>query len=207
MDSFEMNKILGAVLGACLAILTINIAAGSIFAPQKLAKPGYDIVVPDKPTGHEPAKPATPEQPIEELLAKADVARGENAAKKCAACHTFNKGGRPLVGPNLWGVVGRPKAHEAGFNYSAALKAKGGNWTIDDLSQFISNPKAAVPGTNMTFAGVPKGSERADIIAYLNSLSDNPAPLPTKAAEAPGTPKAAEAPAAPKEAPEAPKAQ
>jgi cytochrome c len=183
MDSFELNKILGAILGTCLGLLTINIAAGAIFAPVKPAKPGYDIVVPEAKPGGE-AKPAEPEVPIEQLLAKADVARGENAAKKCAACHTFNKGGRPLVGPNLWGVVGRPKASEAGFNYSAAEKAKGGNWTIADLNQFIASPRAYIPGTNMTFAGIQRGSERADVIAYLNTLSDNPQPLP-KAAEAP----------------------
>jgi cytochrome c len=189
MNSFELNKILGAILGTCLAVLTLNIAAGAIFAPQKPAKPGYEIAVPEKPTGKEPAKPAEPEQPIEALLAKADVGRGETAAKKCAACHTFAKGGRPLVGPNLWGIVGRPKASDAGFNYSAALKAKGGNWTIQDLDHFIMSPKGMVPGTNMTFAGITKGSERADILAYLNSLSDSPAPLPTKAAEAPAAPK------------------
>ena len=91
------------------------------------------------------------------------------------------------MGPNLWGVVGRPKASEPGFNYSAALKAKGGSWTMDDLNQFIANPEGFVPGTNMTFAGIPRGGERAAIIAYLNSLSDNPAPL-AKAAEAPGAP-------------------
>ena len=98
------------------------------------------------------------------------------------------KGGQNLVGPNLWGIIGRPKASEAGFNYSAALKAKGGNWTIDDLNQFIANPRGYIPGTNMTFAGIQRGSERADLIAYLNTLSDNPAPLP-KAAEAAGAPK------------------
>jgi cytochrome c len=184
MNSFELNKILGAILGTCLGVLSINIAAGAIFAPVKPAKPGYEIAVPEqKPGGGTAAPPAEQQQPIEQLLANADPARGENSAKKCGACHTFNKGGRPLVGPNLWGVVGRPKASEAGFNYSAALKGKGGNWTIDDLNQFINNPRGFVPGTAMTFAGVPRGGERADLIAYLNSLSDNPAPLP-KAAEA-----------------------
>jgi cytochrome c len=168
-------------------VLALNIAAGAIFAPVKPAKPGYDIAVPETRSGGE-AKPAEPEVPIEQLLAKADAGRGENSAKKCAACHTFDKGGRPLVGPNLWSVVGRPKALEPGFNYSAALKAKGGNWTIDDLNQFIANPRGFVPGTNMTFAGIQRAGERADIIAYLNTLSDNPAPLP-KAAEAPSAPK------------------
>jgi cytochrome c len=187
LDSFELNKILGAILGTCLGILSINIAAGAIFAPTKPAKPGYEIAVPEQKLGGQPQQQEQ-QQPIEQLLANADLGRGENAAKKCAACHTFNKGGRPLVGPNLWGVVGRPRASEAGFNYSAALKSKGGNWTIDELNQFIANPKSTVPGTNMTFAGVPRATERADIIAYLNSLSDNPAPLP-KAAEASGAPK------------------
>ena len=189
MDSFELNKVLGAILGTCLGLLAINIAAGAIFAPTNPAKPGYEIEVPEqKPGGQPQQQQQEQQQPIEQLLANADAGRGENAAKKCAACHTFNKGGRPLVGPNLWGVVGRPKASEAGFNYSAALKSKGGNWTIDDINQFITNPKAFVPGTNMTFAGVPRATERADIVTYLNGLSDNPAPLP-KAAEASGAPK------------------
>jgi cytochrome c len=188
MDSFEVNKILGAVLGTCLGLLSINIAAGAIFAPTKPTKPGYEIVVPEKAPSGQPAEPQK-QEPIEQLLANADVGRGENAAKKCQACHTFNKGGRNLVGPNLWGVIGRPKGSEAGFNYSAALKAKGGTWTIDDMNQFINNPRGYIPGTNMTFAGIQRGGERADVIAYLNSLSDNPAPLP-KAAEAGGGAKA-----------------
>jgi len=184
MDSFEVNKILGAVLGTCLCLLAINIAAGAIFAPEKPAKPGYELGVPEQPPSGKPAEQEK-QQPIEQLLANADMKRGENSAKKCQACHTFNKGGRNLVGPNLWGVVGRQRASEPGFNYSGAMKAKGGNWTIEDLNQFITNPRGFIPGTNMTFTGIPRGSDRADVITYLNSLSDNPAPLP-KAAEAGG---------------------
>jgi cytochrome c len=115
MDSFELNKILGAVLGTCIVLLSLNITAGALFAPQKPAKPGYNIVVPEKPA--EDGKPAAPEEPIAKLLANADVKRGEAAAKKCIACHTFQKGGPNLVGPNLWGIVNRPKAGIANFNY------------------------------------------------------------------------------------------
>ena len=191
MDSFEMNKILGAVLGTCLVLVALNIAAGAVFAPGKMAKPGYEIAVPEHPGEAPKGTPQPAEEPIGPLLAKADVARGEDAAKKCGACHTFTKGGAKLVGPNLWGVIGRAKAAAADYNYSAALKGKGGQWTLDDLNQFLANPKGMVPGTAMTFSGVPRASERADIIAYLNSLSDNPAPLP-KASLLPGTTLAAQ---------------
>ena len=197
MDSFELNKILGAVLGTCLVLLAMNIAAGAIFTPPKLAKPGYEIVVPEHPT-EEAKGPAEEAQPIEVLLASASVERGENVVKKCASCHTFTKGGPNRVGPNLWGVVGRKHASEAGFNYSAAMQKMSGNWTIDELNKFLTSPKAFVPGTAMSFAGL-RDKDRADAIAYLNTLSDSPAPLPTKAAEAPAAP--APAAAAPAEAP------
>ena len=124
-----------------------------------------------------------------------DPAAGEDTFKKCKACHSIvapdgteiQKGGR--TGPNLYGVVGRPKASVQGFNYSAAMRAKGGEWTIEELNAFLANPKAHVPGTTMAFAGLPRGTERADVIAFLNSRADNPAPLP-KAAEAQGAPRA-----------------
>ncbi len=182
MDSFEINKILGALLFTCLCLLSLNIAAEAVFHPAKPAKPGFEVVVEEKPAAG--AAAAIPDEPIEKLLASADISKGENSAKKCAACHTFGKGEPNRVGPNLYGVVGRARASVAGFNYSAAMKAKGGNWTIEELNTYLTNPKAMVPGTTMSFAGVPKGSERADVIAYLNSKSDSPAALP-KAAEAP----------------------
>jgi cytochrome c len=183
MDSFEINKILGAVLATCLGLLSLNIAANAVFAPHKPAKPGYEIAVTEQPAAGGPAAAAAADEPLPKRLASADPGRGENSAKKCASCHTFDKGGRNLVGPNLWGIVGRAKASVAGFNYSAAMKSKSGNWTPEELDVYLQNPKAMVPGTNMNFAGIPRGSERADLITFLNSKSDNPAQLP-KAADA-----------------------
>lgn len=185
MDSFEINKILGAILSTCLVMLALNIAAGAMFSPVKPQKPGYEVAVTEQPA--EGAKPeaAAPPAPIEKLLASASVEKGEQSAKKCSACHTFTKGGPNRIGPNLWGIVNRPKGSEAGFTYSDALKSKGGNWTIEDLNTFLVSPRTFAPGTKMTFVGLPNGSERADVIAYLNSLSDNPAPLPKAAQNVP----------------------
>ena len=180
MDSFELNKIIGAILGTCILLLVTSFTAGAIFSPVKPEKPGFEIAV--KEEEHGGAKEAAaPSEPIEKLLQTASVEKGAAAAKKCAACHTFEKGGPNRVGPNLFGIVERARASEAGFNYSAAMKGKGGKWTFDDLNKFIASPKGFVPGTAMGFAGVPKDSERADIIDYLHTLADSPVPLPTAA--------------------------
>jgi cytochrome c len=181
MDSFELNKIIGAILGTCLILLVTSFTAGALFAPVMPEKPGFAIAAKEEAHGGEGKEAAAPSEPIEKLLQAASVEKGAAAAKKCTACHTFEKGGPNRVGPNLWGIVDRDRATQAGFNYSAAMKAKGGKWTYDELNKFIANPKGYINGTAMGFAGIPKDSERADVIDYLHTLADNPAPLPTAA--------------------------
>ena len=171
MDSFELNKIMGAILGTCLVLLVTNFAANAIFAPKKLDKPGFEIAVKEAAAGGGAAAKEAPEVPIADLLKTASAEKGQAVSKKCAACHTFEKGGPNKVGPNLFGIVDEPRGQgRGGFNFSAGMKAKGGNWTVDDLNQFIKNPKGFVPGTAMGFAGISKDSERADLIAYLQTL-------------------------------------
>ena len=202
MESFELNKILGAILGACLCIQVLNLSAGAIFTPTPPAKPGFVIAA--KPA--EPAAPApkkAPEQPIENLLASANTDRGKDISKICMTCHTLQKGEPNKIGPNLWGVVGRPRASEPGYDYSAAMKAKGGSWTFDELNKFLSGPRNYIPGTKMTFAGLDNEHQRADIIAYLRTLSDNPEPLPKTAAAPNAAPTPTSASAPPNSRPEA----
>ncbi len=183
MDSDNVNKVLMAVLATCLALVALNIAAGAVFSPSPPAKPGYEIAVQEKgATEQKGGQPEAP-QPIDVRLASSSPERGQSAAKVCLACHSFDKGGPNKVGPDLWGVVGRPRASEPGFNYSAAMKSKGGEWSFEELDKFLTNPKGYIPGTAMGFAGLPQPERRADVINYLHTLSDKPVDLPKAAAK------------------------
>jgi cytochrome c len=176
MNSFELNKILGAILGTCLITLALNIAAGAIFSPEKPAKPGYAVAIKESEGGEKKTEEAA--KPLPVRLASASAEKGQSTAKQCQACHTFEKGGPNRVGPNLYGIVGEARGRGRGFNFSAAMKAKGGKWTFDELDKFLTDPRGYVPGTAMTFAGLKNDQQRADVIDFLNKQSEHPLPLP-----------------------------
>lgn len=182
MNSY-VNMGVGALLGTIFVLMSVSIASEGLYHSENPEKPGYAIVA-EEATEASAEAPAAAEVPIADLMAKADPAKGEALFKKCASCHTNEKGGGNKVGPNLFGVVGRPVAHLADFGYSAAMKefSQGGKetWTFDHLNHFLTAPKKYIKGTAMGFAGDKKDEDRANIIAYLNSKSDAPLPLPTK---------------------------
>lgn len=186
MDSFEVNKVAGGVLGTLLATMGLGLFAGWLYSPGEPAKPGYDLPLAAAETsGTGDSKTAAPAKPLPVLLASASVEKGASLAKACGACHNFDKGGAAKVGPPLWGVVGRPVASVGGFGYSEALKGKGGDWTLEKINAFITSPKGYAAGTKMTYAGEEDPQKRADILDYINSLADNPQPLPAVTDAAP----------------------
>lgn len=202
MDSFELNKIAGAILFGLLVTFGLSIVSETIFETETPEAPGYLIAVAEAPAAGGAAGGETARQPIAVLLASADPAAGEASAKKCATCHSFAEGEAPKVGPNLYGIVTRPIA-AAEYEYSEAMRAYAGQaqtWTYENLDAFLHDPKGVVPGTKMAFAGLKNDPERANVIAYLRTLAATPAPLP----EAPPAEAAAPAEGAPPAAGAAP---
>jgi cytochrome c len=176
--SLEGTKFMAAILTAGIIASGAGNFARIIYQPHELEEPVYKIALPEGEGagGAEPA--AEPEKPIAALLASADAGAGEAVAKKCGACHSFDKGGANKVGPNLWGVVNRPVGKHEGFAYSNPMASHGGNWDYEALNHFLTSPKGYMPGTKMSFAGLPKDVDRANVILYLHSLADSPEPLP-----------------------------
>jgi cytochrome c len=177
MDSFELNKIAGAVLGSLLFLMGLGIISDAVFQHGPPKKAGYDLPAAEE-SAPGAATAAVAAVPLPELLAKADVKKGESLMKACASCHSFDKGGANKVGPALYGVVNRQIGGLAGFAYSDSLKSKGGPWTYAALDAFIANPKGFASGTKMAYGGEKDPTRRADMIAYMRSLADTPAPLP-----------------------------
>ncbi len=194
MDNMRFNTIAGWGLFALITLLGISIITDEVFMPERPEKQAYVVegVVEEASAA---AAPAAADKPIAFYLASADVTKGEAVFKKCGACHNADKGGAAGIGPNLYGIVGAPQARAAGFGYSEALAGmKGKTWDWDALNAWLTSPKAYAPGTKMAFAGIAKPEDRAAVIAWLNSKSDGPLPLPAAPAEEAAP--AAEAPAA-----------
>jgi len=193
MDSWEWNKIAGAVLGTLMFVVVVKIATEEIFKVPEPAKPGYVVegVKEEAPAGGTTV--AAAEEPLPDWgteLPKASVSDGKQISARCEQCHDLSKGGPNKIGPNLWGVVGRPRASHPGFEYSSAMKSKGGSWSYDELFKFLKSPGSYIPGTKMSFAGLRSSQDRVSLIAYLRTQSDSPAPIPppapAKAVAAPG---------------------
>jgi cytochrome c len=179
MDSFEFNKIAGAVLATALVVFGLKELSAAVYHSETPEKPGFAIEVAETGAAGETQVAAGPAASIGALLAAADPAKGAAGVKACGACHNFTKGGANKTGPDLYDVVERPIASHEGFTYSEGMKARAGEkWTYENLNAFIKDPKTATPKTKMAFAGVKKDEARADIIAYLATLSDAPKPFP-----------------------------
>ena len=184
MSSLELNKIAGAVLVGGIVALASGIIANQLVRPEPHATPAVTIAGAEDAGEAPAAEEATGIEPVGPLLASADVAAGESIAKRCAACHSFEQGGPNKVGPNLWNVVGAEHGHVEGFSYSDAIAGIAGPWGYEELNAFLASPRDYAPGTKMTFAGLRSVEDRANLIAWLRSLSDDPQPLPEPTAAA-----------------------
>ena len=200
INSYTLNTVAGWVLGTGLLVFGLNTLAEVVYHAEAPEQPGMIVEIAEQTPAVEGTGPDEAGQTIAQLLAAADAVEGESAARACQACHTFDQGGAHRVGPNLWDVVGRPIAAAEGYAYSDALQAMSGEtWTYEALDEFIHNPRGYAPGTKMAYGGMRRDEQRADLLAYLRTLSDDPKPLPQPSAED----AAAEEPAAAEETAEA----
>ena len=180
MDSFEINKIVAAVLLVALLIIGIGKLSNVIFYVDKPETPGYVVEVDQVSTNSTQPTLDTTEEKIDiaALIAMGDIATGEKVFKKCAACHSIVKGGKNNIGPALYNVVGRQAGAKSDYKYSKALSGHDKEWTIEELNGYLIKPAKWIKGTKMAFAGLRKEKDRASVIKYLNQNSDNPLPLP-----------------------------
>ena len=180
MDSFEWNKIAGAVLGTLIFVLVVKFTTEAIFEVPKPVKPGYVVegVTEEASTSSTtaPAEEVIPDWGT--VLPKADAAAGQKISARCEQCHDLSKGGPNKIGPNLWGVLGRARATHPGFSYSGAMSASHDIWSLDNFFKFIKSPGAYVPGTKMSFAGISSEQDRLNLIAWLRTQADSPLPIP-----------------------------
>ncbi len=179
MDSFELNKIIAAILMVALLVIGISKIADVVFHIEKPEKAGYRVEVPDDPVTSSSKKDEVVEKiDIATIMATGDLASGEKIFKKCAACHSIVKGGGNKIGPALYNVVGRTVGGISDYKYSKALSSYGKQWSFEELNGFLKKPATYIKGTKMAYAGLRKEKDRASIILYLNENSDNPLPLP-----------------------------
>jgi cytochrome c len=181
MDSWEWNKIAGAVLGTVMFILVIRFATESLFEVEPPAKEAYHVegVVTTASTGGGTAAPAEETVPdFGTVLPAADVTAGKSVSARCEQCHDISKGGPNKIGPELWNVIGRSRATEAGFSYSSAMMSDHAAWTYESLFKYLKSPQSMVPGTKMSFAGLRSATDRINLLAFLRTEEDSPAAIP-----------------------------
>ena len=179
MDSFEINKIIAAVLLIALLVIGIGKISDIAFHVDKPKKSAYKVDIQENSQiSSSIAEKIEEKIDISALLALGDVSHGEKVFKKCSACHLVNKGGENKIGPALYGVIGRKVASKQDYKYSKAMAAYDKNWTFEEMNGYLKKPQSYIKGTKMAFAGLRKEKDRASVILYLNQNSDNPLPLP-----------------------------
>jgi len=178
MDSFELNKIIGAILMVALLVIGIGKISDVVFKVNKPEKAAYKVEIENSDNKSEVQEVVKEEVNIASLLSTGDLSHGEKVFKKCAACHSIESGGGNKIGPALYNVVGRKIGSLNDYKYSKALLEYGKNWNFEELNGFLLKPKDWIKGTKMAYAGLRKEKDRASILLYLNKYADNPLPLP-----------------------------